>query len=272
MIIMNYNWIDKTKYTIDSFLLMDRWIIRMIISQTENWDDLRVNMSIALAKRPYVAWYCCHKAPEIKEIVDKLLENAPVNISEEMLRNAEEFIVEALETDIVYTDPETMNSNCDYIINWTEDKLLELADFSDKIVLDVGSGTGRLAFTAAKFAKRVYASEPCDMLREYLRDRIKREGITNMVVLDGTVEQIPFEDSTFDIVMCAHVLGDDFENEVKELERVVKNGGFILDCMGEDNKKRNKPNDELVNRGFESFYYKSVLGGDIYRYRKHVKK
>jgi len=67
---MKYNWIDKTKYTFDSFLLMDRWIIRMIISQTENWDDLRVNMSIALAKRPYVAWYCCRKAPEIKEIVD----------------------------------------------------------------------------------------------------------------------------------------------------------------------------------------------------------
>jgi len=269
---MSYNWIYETKYTIDSFLLMDRWIIRMIISETENCEKFRTNMSIALAKRPYVAWYCCQKAPEIKAIVDKLLQTAPDYISEEMLRNAEEFIIKVRETDIVYTDPETMNNNCDYIVNWTEDKLLELADFSNKVVLDVGSGTGRLSFTAAKFAKRVYASEPCDMLREYLRDRIKREGITNMVVLDGTVEQIPFEDSTFDIVTCAHVLGDNFESEVKELERVVKNGGLILDCMGEDNKRRDKPSEDLINRGFEAFHYKSVLGGDIYRYRKKIIK
>lgn len=269
---MLYNWIDKTKYTIDSFLLMDRWVIRMILLNAEKSEKLSANLSIALKRRPYVAWYCSKKAPEIKEIVDKLLEAAPEHVSDEMLQAAEEYIIEARETDIVYTDPEVMNSNCDYITNWTEDKLLELADFTDKIVLDIGSGTGRLAFAAAKFAKRVYASEPCEMLREYLRDRIKREGITNMVVIDGTIEQIPYEDNTFDIVMSAHVLGDNYESEFKELERVVKNGGLILDCMGEDNRRRENPSIEFISRGFEAFHYKSVLGGDIYRYRKQVFK
>ena len=38
------------------------------------------------------------------------------------------------------------------------DRLLSMADFTDKIVLDVGRGTGRLAFAATSKAKMVYAS------------------------------------------------------------------------------------------------------------------
>lgn len=149
--------------------------------------------------------------------------------------------------------------------------MFELADFTDKVVLDIGSGTGRLAFAAAEKAKRVYASEPIDMLREYLRDKIKGENIKNVVVLDGTVEQIPYEDNTFDIVMSGHVVGDDYDSEIAELSRVVKNGGYIIDCIGEDNRKR-KPDEELLRRGFEAFYHVSKSGGDIYRYRKLIIK
>lgn len=62
----------------------------------------------------------------------------------------------------------------------TRRRLLELTDFRDKVVLDVGAGTGRLTFAAAQEARHVYASEPCDRLREYLREKISREGIPNV--------------------------------------------------------------------------------------------
>lgn len=269
---MLFNWIDKTEYTIDSFLLMDRWLIRMIINRSKEWPDYALNLSIALMSKPYVTWYCSKKAPEIKERVEELLRLAPKDLNPMQIKNAEEFVVQATETSIIYTDPNNMNKNCNYIYNWKEERLLELTDFKDKLVLDVGSGTGRLAFAAAKVARKVYASEPTEMLREYMKDKIKQEQIKNVVVVDGTVEHIPYEDNTFDIVMSGHVVGDDYETESKELERVTKDKGYILDCIGDDDRIREKPDEELLKRGFDYLYYKNNLGGDIYRYRKQVLK
>ena len=58
-------------------------------------------------------------------------------------------------------------------------------------MLDVGSGTGRLAFAAAEKAAFVVASEPVDALREYMRDMIAQKGITNMRVCDGMCARPP---------------------------------------------------------------------------------
>ncbi|AIQ65359.1 methyltransferase type 11 [Paenibacillus stellifer] len=268
---MSYNWIDADKFSFNSFLLMDRWIIRMICNEYAGWGDFCDNLGIALAYNPSVSWYFAHKSPESKPSLEQMIAAAPRNLAPHDVRMAEVFVIHAMETFVVYAYPEMMNQNCDYIYDWDNRLLLELADFTDKIVLDVGSGTGRLAFAAAEKAKRVYASEPTDMLREYMRDRIKRENIHNVVVVDGMIEQIPYEANTFDIVMSGHVVGDNYDLELAELSRVVKNGGYIIDCIGEDNRKR-KPDDELIKRGFESFYHVSKSGGDIYRYRKQVRK
>jgi hypothetical protein len=268
---MNFNWINPKEFSFNSFLLMDRWIIRMILDNYLDSDEFTLNLGIALQYNPSVKWYFEHKSPERKSLIEKITSGIPENLSKEDVRKAEIFVIRATETSVVYVYPELMNKNCDYIYDWDKKYLFELADFTDKLVLDVGSGTGRLTFAAAEKARKVYSSEPTDKLREYLRDKIKREGINNVVVLDGTIEQIPYEDNTFDIVMSGHVVGDDYDREIAELTRVVKNGGYIIDCIGEDNRKR-KPDEELLKRGFEAFYHVSKTGGDIYRYRKMVVK
>jgi len=268
---MEYNWINAEEFSFNSFLLMDRWLVRTICNNYFECHEFIDNLGIALAYNPTVAWYFAHKSPESKPFIDKLIAMAPKNLSTDDVRKAEVFVIHAMETSVVYVYPDIMNKNCDYIYDWNKELLFELADFTDKLVLDVGSGTGRLAFAAAEKAKRVYASEPTDILREYMRDKIKRENIKNVIVVDGTVEQIPYEDNTFDIVMSGHVVGDNYDLEIAELTRVVKNDGFIIDCIGEDNRIR-KPDEELLKRGFESFYHVSKSGGDIYRYRKKVIK
>ena len=121
-------------------------------------------------------------------------------------------------------------------------------------------------------AKKVYASEPCDCLREYMRDYIKQEKITNVKVLDGFVENLPFEDNTFDVVIGGHVVGDDYDKEIAEITRVLKDGGIIVLCNGDDEFKRKGPDQELVKRGFEWFVHESIEGGIIYDYRIRVKK
>lgn len=268
---MNYNWIKPEEFSFNSFLLMDRWIIRMMCENHLRDKDFSKNLAIALEYNPAVKWYFFHKCPECRVFLEKLTLEVPKNLSHQDVRKSEVFVIGEMETSIVYVYPKLMNKNCDYIYDWDKNLLFELADFNDKIILDIGSGTGRLAFAAAEKARRVYASEPTDALREYLRDKIKAENITNVVVLDGTVEKIPYEDNTFDIVMSGHVVGDNYDAEITELTRVVKNGGYIIDCIGEDNRKR-KPKEELLKRGFEAFYHVSKSGGDIYRYRKKVIK
>jgi ubiquinone/menaquinone biosynthesis C-methylase UbiE len=177
----------------------------------------------------------------------------------------------SIEDFVVYAYPDLMDTQCDFIYAWDKARLFELCDLTGKVALDVGSGSGRLAFAAAERARHVYASEPVDMLREYLRDKVRREHIGNVTVVDGTVEAIPYPDGMFDVVMSGHVVGDNLDAEIAELMRVTKNGGWILDCPGERNNK-SEPNRALMDRGWEMFHYVSSLGGDVYRYRKQIYK
>ena len=203
--------------------------------------------------------------------VEKLTEEAPNALTNDEIRNAEVFFINEIDTMIVYLYPNDMNNLCPYIRDWDKDKLLSLVDFSDKVVLDIGSGTGRLAFAAATKAKKVYASEPADRMREFMRDKIATEKISNVVVLDGTIESITFEDSTFDIVMSGYVLGLDYAHEVANMERVCKNGGYIIVCEGE-NETEWHLREPLLSLGFKHLHYLSKLGGDCYRYWKKVNK
>jgi ubiquinone/menaquinone biosynthesis C-methylase UbiE len=91
-------------------------------------------------------------------------------------------------------------------------------------------------------------------------------------VVDGTVEIIPYPDSMFDIVMSGHVVGDDYEKELAELARVTKPNGYIIDCRGEDDRRIEKPDQQLLDAGFKHTYYKSKTGGDVYKYIKQVIK
>lgn len=105
-----------------------------------------------------------------------------------------------------------------------------------------------------------------------MRDRIKAENITNVKVLDGEVLDLPFEDDTFDIVMSGHVVGDFYEQEIAEMTRITKDGGWIIMCDGDDEIKRSAPDMELTSRGFEWLRHESIEGGIIYNYRRQVKK
>ncbi len=270
---MSFNWINPEEFSFNCILLMDRYLIRLICTKSYYGDhhEYCEKLGIALAANPAVAWYCKEKAPEIANDVDKLIDDAPKDVSVEDVRAAECYVLDKHDWAVVYMYPEVMNKNCEYIYNWDKKRLFELADFEGKVVLDVGAGTGRLTFAAAEKARHVYASEPVDRLREYMRDKIKNEGIKNVTVLDGMCDWLPFEDNTFDIVMSGHVVGDDFENEIAELERVTKDGGYVLDCIGENSGPAN-PSMEAINRGFDCLYYLSKTGGDIYRYRKQIHK
>lgn len=272
---MSYHWIKAEDYTMDTVLLFDRWVIRYIMAENRWYNkDTRnylSDMAKALSRYPYVVTVCKRKAPECTEFLNEVLRVDVSSVSDEEARSAELAILSALETFVVYAYPEVMDQ-VNYIRNWNPQLLYRLVDLGEKIVLDVGAGTGRLAFAAARRAKRVYASEPCDVLREYMRDKIRENKFTNIKVLDGEARNLPYEDSTFDVVMSGHVVGDFYDEEIAEMTRVTKNGGVVVCCNGDDELKRTAPDRELVARGFEFFRHESCEGGIIYDYRKRILK
>ena len=274
---MSLNWINPEDYSFNSFLLMERFQICLMM-ESRGWrngkDKWRYSMGIALNANPAVKWYLEHKCPECISVVNEITSSAPTLTDAADIRKAEVYALASVEDWVTYTTPEVMETSSQYIYAWDKERLYELADFKDKIVLDVGAGSGRLSFAAAVLAKEVYASEPVETLREFIRNKAKNENITNIRVAEAVVTAIPYPDNLFDIVMSGHVVGDDWDAEIAELTRVCKPGGWLLDCPGDEtpDNDRGKQQDELAKRGWEKMSYIGNGGGNVYRYRKQVFK
>lgn len=267
---MPLNWIDVHDFPFDTLVLFERFQIRLLCENLGN-SRFRQALGTALRAHPHVAWYLSHRCPERADAIAQAMAASPEATDPFTLRECEIEVLAALEDFVIYTRPELMDTHCDFLRGWNPCRLLTLTDFHGKRVLDVGAGNGRLAFAAAEQAREVYAVEPVETLRAYMIDRARREGVTNLRVTDGLATYLPYPDSMFDIVMSGHVVGDDYEGELAELTRVVKDGGWLIDCPGE-NRGSMPPNEGLRARGWEEFYYKSQNGGDVYRYRLQVRK
>ena len=267
---MALGWINPEEYSFNSFLLLERFQIHMMFrpGRDEKW---RRRMGLALNANPAVRWYLEHRCPARASTIAQIAAEAPANPSARRIRRAEVYALASVEDFTIYTTPEVMAEQCDFIRGWSKERLFSLADLAGKTVLDVGAGSGRLTFAAAEKAAWVYASEPVGTLREFMRDKIAREGIANVRVLDGLVAELPFPDGTFDVVMSGHVVGDDWDSELAEMERVCKPGGWLLDCPG-DSERNMTPSPEATCRGWEEIHYIGSYGKDVYIHRKQVIK
>lgn len=264
---MALDWIDVNDYDFNCILLMERFQLNYLCGWGEK---IHGELGVALKAHPAVKWYIAHLLPEYAELLDRLTADAP-DASAEELRRCECAVMAWMEDFVTYTTPEVMATKCPFVYGWDKARLFELADFTGKRVLDVGSGNGRLTFTAAEKAAEVYAVEPVETLRHFLREKCRDDGISNIRVTDGFVEDLPYPDSTFDIVISGHVVGDDYDRELAELERVCKPGGIILDVPGDQHRDIGVK-EAMTSRGFEALPYLGSFGARVVRYRKVVNK
>ena len=262
-------WMNPEDYSFDCMLRMERFQIRYILGNPD--EAGKKALAMALKANPKVAGLFMSKCPEMAETVKTLTAQAPAELTPEEIRTAEVQVIGDYEDFVIYTTPNLMPEKCDFIYGWHKERLFELCGLEGKTVLDVGSGTGRLAFAAAEKAAFVVASEPVDSLREYMRDEIARKGITNMRVCDGMCDSLPFPDNSFDVVMSGHVVGDRFREEVDELTRITKPGGWLLDVPGDQQRETDRY-EALIADGWEEMAYEGTFGRTTYRYRKQVNK
>lgn len=111
-------------------------------------------------------------------------------------------------------------------------ELIELCQISkDKHILDVGSGTGRTScLLARKYGCTVVAVDVSEKMLDWSKERAREEGVENKVmfrVADAT--NLPFENDTFDAVICESVMVfvRDKQKAINEYVRVTKTGGYI---------------------------------------------
>jgi len=105
-----------------------------------------------------------------------------------------------------------------------------LAGSPDARVLDMGCGAGHASFTAAPYVKEVVAYDLSEQMLAVVRDAAVERGCHNLQTLQGIAENLPFEDTAFDIVISRYSAHHwhDAGIALREVRRVLKPGGRAI--------------------------------------------
>ena len=261
---MTLNWIDVEGLSFNTLLLLDREQLAWLTGWLPEKE-----LATALKANPAVEWYLRNKNPELNDWVEDVMDKARPNTSKAEIRNCEETILQALNDLVCYAVDPGIYDSLPFLF-WDSAELYSLVDFLGKTVIDVGAGSGRLAFTAAeKRAHVVFAVEPVSNLRVFIKEKARKNGVNNIYTMDGLITDLPFPDDFANVVMGGHVFGDDPENEYHEMSRVVKPGGMVILCPG-NNDKDDEKHAFLVNQGFQWSRFEEPEDGIKRKYWKSI--
>jgi ubiquinone/menaquinone biosynthesis C-methylase UbiE len=104
------------------------------------------------------------------------------------------------------------------------EQLLSKVILKDKLLLDVGCGTGFFSSAAAERGARVVSLD----LGKNLLVETRRKGIDLVVAADGA--RMPIPDSSFDVVISSECIEHTAspQDTVRELIRVLRRGGWLV--------------------------------------------
>jgi sarcosine/dimethylglycine N-methyltransferase len=112
-------------------------------------------------------------------------------------------------------------------------QMAEYADLSaDSVVLDIGSGYGGAArYLADRYGCRVVALNLSEVENKRAREQNRKAGLEDKIeVVDGSFEDIPFEDNSFDLIWSQDAMLHSGRREqvLNEAARVLKPGGRMV--------------------------------------------
>jgi ubiquinone/menaquinone biosynthesis C-methylase UbiE len=129
-------------------------------------------------------------------------------------------------------------------------------DMKDKMLLDVGCGDG---FDILKFKRRganVYGIDASTMMVD-----LARRNVSGVEINAGLMEEIPYPDSFFDMVLSKYVLqtSRDVPRVLGEMERVLKPGGLLVYLsvhpIRQFLEKKKHPKDYFLQEEIESVFF-----------------
>jgi SAM-dependent methyltransferase len=101
----------------------------------------------------------------------------------------------------------------------------------DQTVLDVACGSGNATLPAARLGARVTGVDFSPALLAIARERAA-DAMVEVEWVEGDVQELPFEDESFDRVISTfgHMFAPDHEATAAEMKRVCRPGGTIGVC------------------------------------------
>ena len=97
-------------------------------------------------------------------------------------------------------------------------------------VLDLGCGGGHVSYRAAPHVKEVVACDVTQGMLDVVAKEAAARGLANIAVRQAAAEALPFEDASFDAVLCRFTTHHwpDMEGGLREASRVLKPGGCAV--------------------------------------------
>ena len=227
--------------------------------------------AICLYANPIIHQFLELKYPPIADFIDRVLSEHHTIESHTLRESCQELLWEIADL-IVYNKYPEVYDQQPGIISWSIHDITAVTPIEGKTVVDAGAGTGRLAFLVAPYAKIVFAVEPVTSLRRFMKEKAARESIENLFVMDGFLNSIPLPADSVDILMTSNAIGWNPEEELREIERVLRTGGYAIHLMQSDSQTENPLHDMLVSAPWNYTYAESALEGGLkLKYYKSVK-
>jgi ubiquinone/menaquinone biosynthesis C-methylase UbiE len=226
-----------------------------------------------LRAHPSVVRFLKLKYPPIEEFINSTLKKHKAISNEKTIEeHCQELLWEIAELIVYNKFPEVYDKQAE--LTWHLNEITPGASLRGKIVIDAGAGTGRLAFMTAPYAKTVFALEPVSSFRRFIRDKAKKENITNVFTMDGFLDSVPLPDNSADFLMTSNAIGWNLEDELKEIERVLKPNGQAIHLLLDPGGKSENPLHKILTSSpwqysLEEFDYDNTMK---LKYSKTVKK
>jgi len=201
--------------------------------------------AVLLHAIPIIKQFLISKYPPIEPFINSIIKKyKPLNNQILINEYCRELLWEIADLIIFNKYPEVFDSHANF--NWDINEILPAKSLAEKIVIDAGAGSGRIAFLAAPFAKTVFAVEPVSAFRNFIREKAKKEEVHNLFAIDGFLDSIPLPDSSADILITSNAIGWNLSAELEEIERIVKSGGLAIHLMRNLNLKIENPFHDIL--------------------------
>lgn len=187
-----------------------------------------------LHANPSLKRFLTTKHPPITAFIEDMFTRfGPAANQQELDEYSDRLLWEIADQFVYIKRPDMYDERVD--LGWNFEEVLKIVPLRHKVVLDVGAGTGRIAFAAAQTAGQVFAVEPVTSLRHFIRDKASGLGVTNLFVIDGFLHAIPLPSRFADVLITSNAIGWHLEDELPEIDRVVKPGGYAIHLASQAN-------------------------------------